>query len=308
MCPITETSIVVGADGFLGRNLVRYFRDRGWPVYPIGREAGDLTDFGTVSRLFAAAPRARRIFHLATRQRTGPVQFGIQGELLVANVRIHINVLEAWRQQQPQAKLISTGSSCFYPELPTTISETAFQTGELHPSVRGYGLAKQLLAEGCAVFGRQYGLSWLHCVLATMYGPHDHTEPDRAHFMTALIARAVAGWRAGNQYFEVWGSPSNVRDLLFVDDQIEAILAADEAFCDSILNVSSNEPVKIGTAAEAIRDCLKWNAEIVYPQGSFTGAPFKSIDASRFLAATAWRPRFRLIDGIREVLRVDYGF
>lgn len=302
-----DTAIILGADGFLGRNFVRYFAERGWPIHAIGREAGDLGDRETALRLLAAAPPAARIFHLATRQRTGPMQYGIQGELLAINARMHLNVLEAWHRHQPQAKLISSGSSCFYPELATAIPETAFQTGPLHPSVRGYGLAKQLLAEGSAVLGQQYGLSWLHCLLATVYGPQDHKEPDRAHFMTALIDRAVTGWRAGDRRFEVWGSPDNVRDLLYVDDQIEAILAADAAFSDTILNVSANAPVSIGAAAAAIRDCLGWNAEIVYPAGTFSGAAFKSIDASRFLSASGWRPRFELRDGIRAVLASDYG-
>lgn len=302
-----ETSIILGADGFIGRNLVRYFEERGWPVIPIGREAGDLSEPDTALRLFAAAPCAARIFHLATRQRTGPVQYEIQGELLAINARIHLNVLEAWRQHQPQAKLISTGSSCAYPERAAPIPETAFQTGPLHPSVRGYGLAKQLLAEGSAVYGEQYGLSWLHCLLATVYGPHDHRAPDRAHFMTALIARAVAGWRAGEARFEVWGRPDTVRDLLYVDDQIEAMLAADRAFSDTILNVSANRPVSIGAAAAAICDCLGWPAEIVYPEGSFRGVAFKSIEASRFLAGAGWRPRFGLADGIRAVLAAEYS-
>jgi GDP-L-fucose synthase len=302
-----ESAIVLGAEGFLGRNLVRYFAERGWPVHPIGRAEGDLADRGTALRLLADASRARAIFHLATRQRTGPVQYAIQAELLATNARIHLNVLEAWQLHQPQAKLISTGSSCAYPELSRPIPEAAFQTGPLHPSVRGYGFSKQLLAEGSALFGQQYGLTWLHCLLATVYGPHDHKAPDRAHFMSALIRRAVAGWRARQPTFEVWGSPDNVRDLLYVDDQIAAILAADRGFSDTILNIAANQPVTIGTAAAAICDCLGWPAEIVYPPDSFNGPAFKSIDSSRFLAATGWQPRFGLADGIKAVLAIDYG-
>jgi GDP-L-fucose synthase len=303
----SESAIILGADGFIGRNLVRELAERGWQVHPIGRQEGDLADRDTALRLLANAPRARRIFHLATRQRTGRVQYQIQGELLATNARIHLNVLEAWQLHQPQAKLISAGSSCAYPELSRPIPEEAFQTGPLHPSVRGYGLSKQVLAEGSAVFGQQYGLSWLHCLLATVFGPHDHTAPDRAHFMSALIARAVAGWGAGQPRFEVWGSPDNVRDLLYVDDQIAAILAADRGFSNTLLNVAANQPVSIGTAAAAICDCLGWPAEIVHPPDSFNGTAFKSIDSSRFLAATGWQPRFGLADGIKAVLAIDYG-
>ncbi|MBI1209624.1 MAG: NAD-dependent epimerase/dehydratase family protein [Azospirillum sp.] len=302
-----DPALIVGTDGFVGRNLARYFSERGWPWHGIGKADGDLSDGPTVDRLFAAAPKVGRIFHLVTRQRTGAVQYQLQGELLAINTRIHLNVLEAWRRHQPQAKLISTGSSCAYPERDTPIPESAFQTGPLHPSVRGYGLAKQVLAVGAEVYAHQYGLSSLHCLLATLYGPHDYKQADRAHFMAAMIDRAVREQRAGGEEFTVWGDPDTVRDLLYVDDQIEAILAADRAFSNQIINCTPNQPVRIGAVAEAIVAALGWSARVVYPPGTFRGAAIKSIDSTCFLAATGWRPRFDLAAGIGLVLKSDYG-
>ena len=301
-----EPSLILGADGFLGRHFVHVFRERGWPHHAIARSDGDFTEPETVNGIFAAAPKVRRIFHLITRQRIGAIQFDIQGELLAINSRIHLNVLEAWRQHQPQAKLVSMGSSCVYPELNTPILEDAFQTGALHPSVRGYGIAKQLLAVGCQVYAEQYGLEYLHCILATVYGPHDNKEPDRAHFMTALIDRAVKQIRTGAAQFTVWGDPSTVRDLLYVDDQIEAVLAADAHFSNTLVNCTSNQPVTIGEVADAILEVLNWQTKIHHPPDSFQGAAFKSIDSSRFLAATEWQPRIGLQDGIKRVLEAEY--
>jgi len=190
-------NIVLGADGFLGRNWVEYWRAPAWPVHAIGRNAGDLTDPDAAGAAFAAAPRdAGRIVHAATKQRTGAVQCELQGELLCDNARI-LNVLEAWRRHQPQAKLISLGSSCVYPESPRPIPESAFRSGPPHPSVRGYALAKETLAVGCETYQSRYGLRWLHCILATLYGRHAHCEPNRSHFMAALIARAAAAKRPG---------------------------------------------------------------------------------------------------------------
>jgi nucleoside-diphosphate-sugar epimerase len=297
-----SVTLVLGADGFLGRNLVAYWRGRDWPVHAVGRSAGDLTDAEVADAALAAAPRAGRILHAVTKQRTGAVQYELQGELLRDNARIHFNVLEAWRRRQPQAKLISLGSSCVYPERPTPIQESAFRSGPPHPSVRGYALAKEMLAVGCETYQAQYGLTWLHCILATVYGPHAHIEPQRSHFMAALIARAVAAKAAGGRELEVWGNPATVRDLLYVSDQIEAVIAADRAFENTILNVSANAPVTIGECAEAILAALDWDAHIVQPEGSFQGAGYKSLDASRFLAATGWAPKFGLVEGVRRTL------
>ena len=100
-----------------------------------GASAGDFTDPTVVDAALRDAPPAGRILHAVTRQRTGAIQYQMQGELLHDNARIHLNVLEAWRRRQPQAKLISLGSSCIYPESDRPIPETAFRSGLPHPSV-----------------------------------------------------------------------------------------------------------------------------------------------------------------------------
>lgn len=297
----SNTNLVLGADGFLGNHMTRILREQGLNVLAIGRSAGDFTDQTIVEDVFKNAPKVDRIFHLITRQRTGNVQYGIQGELLAINSRIHLNILEAWRRHQPQAKLISTGSSCVYPELDYPICEVHFQSGPMHSSVRGYGLAKQLLAVGSAAYASQYGLKYLHLFLATVYGPRDHKSPDRAHFMTGMINRAQKEKAEGKTEFTVWGDPETVRDLLYVDDQINAILAADTVFENEYINCASNTPVTIDECANAITTSLEWDAEIIYPAGTFKGTSFKTLDSKKFLNTTGWKAQINLIDGIRRV-------
>src|SRR5712691_3661749 len=294
-----ETSLILGSDGFLGRNLAAYFNRQHMPFVAIGRSAGDLRDRRTVLQLFAELPPVDRILHVVTFQRTGYQQYEKPADLLDANTRIHLNVLEAWERHQPQAKLISTGSSCAYPEHPEPIAETLFQAGKLHDSVRAYGLAKQAMAVGSEVYGTQYGLKWLHCILATMYGPFDHLEPDRSHFVGGMLARAMREQREGQDKFTVWGAPDTIRECLYVDDQIEALFAADRVFDNTIVNCAANLPVAIEDVARAILRVLDWDAEIVYAGDTFRGTPTKVLDSSRFLQATGWRSRIGLDEGLR---------
>lgn len=301
-----KSALVLGSDGFLGRNMVRVLTEQGIDVIDIGRAEGDFTKWTTVETIFKNSPKVDKVFHLITQQRTGQIQYDIQGELLQNNARIHLNVLEAWRLHQLQAKLISTGSSCAFPEIDRAIVETDFQTGKLHESVRGYGIAKQLLAVGSETYAQQYGGSYLHLFLATVYGPFDHTAPDRSHFMTGMINRAVKEKAEGKKDFSVWGSPNTVRDLLYVDDQLDAILCADDVFENMQLNCSSNAPVSIGHCAEAICDALNWEAKIVYPSETFRGADYKTLDASTFLKKTNWEPKTSISQGLQVILNTEY--
>jgi len=295
----SEMSLIIGGDGFVGRNLRHYFKERNLPCHAIMRADGDLRDRNTVMRLFRKVPKMARIFHLVTFQRTGEIQYKIPATLFDTNVRIHTNVVEAWAIHQPQAKLISTGSSCTYPERETPMDESLFGLGPLHESVRAYGLAKITLARGSEVYGTQYGLKWLHCVLATLYGPHDHLAADRSHFLGGMVARAIQEQRDGKMEFSVWGAPGTVRECLYVEDQIEAILAADTAFENTIVNCAANRPITIGETAEAILRVLEWDAKIVYPSATFTGTNRKVLDSGKFLSKTGWAPRVILDDGIR---------
>jgi GDP-L-fucose synthase len=301
-----ELSLIIGSDGFLGRNLAAYFDARGYPWIGIGKAAGDLSLPGVADAVMAGLPPVARIFHLVTRQRTGAVQYGIQGELLRINSQIHLNVLEAWRRHQPGAKLISTGSSCTYPESDQPLPESLFGAGGAHPSVYGYAHGKLTLANGCRAYGQQYGLRWLHCVLATLFGPMDNKAADRSHFMGAMIDRACAEKAAGARAFSVWGDPGTVRELLFVEDQIEAILQADRHFDDCIVNAAANIPVRVGDAAQAILRSLDWDVPVTSPAGSFQGAGYKMLDSTRFLAATGWAPRFTLEEGVDRILQLEY--
>ena len=129
----TAIDLIIGADGFLGRNLETYLVARDRRVARIGRADGDLAQWSDVERLLGVLPKVERIFHLVTRQRTGSGQYGIQGELLAINARIHLNILEAWRLLQPQAKLISTGSSCAYPRIRRAAAGNIVSNGAIAP-------------------------------------------------------------------------------------------------------------------------------------------------------------------------------
>ena len=293
-------SLIIGADGFLGKNMCHYFDGHGFPYIPIGKQEGDLRDRDNCIRIFSTLPTVERIFHLVTFQRTGNIQFEIPADLYQNNVRIHSNIVECWAKFQPQALFISTGSSCTYPDSDVALDESLFGLGPLHESVRYYALAKQFLVELSNAYAKQYGLKHLHCILSTLYGPHDHVESDRCHFINGMVIRALQEKQESKTAFTVFGSPDITRECLFVVDQIEAILLASLYFHNRVINCSANEKtvVTLQKVAETILKLLDWNATIQYPAQSFQGSKKKILDSSVFLQKTGWLPKTPLIEGL----------
>jgi GDP-L-fucose synthase len=294
-------SIITGADGFIGRHLVALFKAQGWPTLPLTRRDTDLTDRPRVLDIFKNLPKAGRVFHFATYQRTGQIQYKMAADLMQVNTHMHLNVLEAWAAHQPQAKLVAVGSSCAYPVMNDPIPETALHSGPLHDSVKGYGLAKQALIIGAQNYASQYGLKALTPVFATVYGPHDHLEAERSHFIGGMMARALTDQAAGKKEMLVYGTPQTSRECLYVTDQIDAMLAADGAFDGGLLNTAANQPITLQEMAETIQKVIGWTAPIVFPQGSYTGADKKQLDSGRFLAATGWKPKTGLESGLKRL-------
>jgi len=121
-----------------------------------------------------------------------------------------------------------------------------------------------------------------------------------------MFHRAIEEKREGKTEFSVWGDPGAIREVLYVEDQIAAILAADAAFENVILNCAANDRISVGESANAILEVLDWNARVVSPRTSFQGAKFKVLDSSLFLERTGWRPRYNLVSGLRQLYAAEY--
>lgn len=100
----------------------------------------------------------------------GTVASAIPGEQWVINQRINTNVVECWRTQQPKARLICMGTRCTYDENLPLLGGN-FLLGD---SIRGlvtYAMTKRTRYVGLLALRKQFGLTHLHVVPSTLYGP-----------------------------------------------------------------------------------------------------------------------------------------
>src|SRR5882724_15053 len=179
--------IVTGATGFLGTALCRRLDQEGHAVTRLGSRDADLRKPASLDRF---TERYDQIYHLAAWTQAGDFCLKHPGEQWVVNQLINTHVLEWWQRLQPQAKLITIGTSCSYsPDLP--LSEEHYLEGAPIESLFTYAHTKRMLLIGQAAMQKQFGLDWLTLVPSTLYGPGYHTDNRQMHFIFDLIRKIL---------------------------------------------------------------------------------------------------------------------
>ncbi len=87
---------------------------------------------------------------------------------------------------------------------------------------------------------------------SNIYGPHDDFDPATSHVMAATIRKVVERQNP----LKVWGTGDDVRDLIYIDDFIDALVLATE-------KVDTYDPLNIGFGkGYSIKQLLKMLMEI----------------------------------------------
>lgn len=269
---------ITGGGGFLGRHLRAALEaGRHAVVAPSSRECDLLQDGGL-------APwnheRFDRIFHLAAWTQAGDFCLRHPGEQWVRNQRLNTQILAWWAEHQPQAKLVSIGTSCAYsPGLP--LREEHYLEGEPIDSLYTYAMTKRMLLVGQRALAKQYGLKHLTVVPSTLYGPGYHADGRQLHFIFDLIRKIVLGQTEGAPV-TLWGDGHQRRELIHVDDFVRAMLRLADLVDNEVVNVGCGEEHTIREFASLICAAVGYNpSAIQYDIGRYVGARSKCLEIGK---------------------------
>jgi CDP-paratose 2-epimerase len=326
-----RTAVVTGGAGFVGTNLagrlveeglrvvvlddlsrrgsrrnLRHLRDTYGPA--IGFEHGDVRDAEAVRR---AVDGADRVYHLAaqvavTTSLDDPVRdFDV-------NLRGTVTLLEELRRLDHPPFVLFTSTNKVYGALPDL--QLALVGGRWLPvdaDLRAHGLSEERPLDFCTPYGcskggadqyvldyaKTFGLAATVFRMSCIYGPHQNGTEDQgwvAHFaLQVLNGRPITVYGDGNQ----------VRDLLFVDDLVEAMLLAHEhagAVAGRAFNIGGG-PANALAVGEVLE--LLGAREVEHAEERLGDQRYYVADTRRFGEATGWTPLVGAGDGIERLLR-----
>jgi UDP-glucose 4-epimerase len=219
---------------------------------------------------------------------------------LEINCRSQLSLLEACRRSNPSVKIIHASTRQIY-GIPDYLPVD--EKHLVHPTDVN-GINKMAGEWYHIVYSNVYGVRATSLRLTNTYGPRQLMKHNRQGFIGWFIRLAVDG-----EQISVYGDGTQLRDLNYVDDVVEAFLlaGATDEVNGRIFNLGGTEPVSLLEIVDTLIGLC--------PQASYKLVPFppekKRIDIgdyygdySRIRDALGWEPRVGLREGLAKT--IDY--
>jgi CDP-paratose 2-epimerase len=332
--------LVTGGAGFIGTNVADRLASQGERVvifdnlarpgvaanlawlrerhgHLVQVEIGDVRD---ADRLRPLVARAGHVFHFAAQVAvTTSLEDPIED--FEINARGTLNLLEAIRDSDPAPGLLFTSTNKVYGALDDLpLEEVGARYVPRDPAVRDAGVDETRpldfyspygCSKGCADqyvldHARTYGLRAAVFRMSCIYGPHQCGNEDQgwvAHFLLSAIAGAP---------ITIFGDGYQVRDALFVDDLVDAMLIARRSLALSpkelggqAFNIGGGpeNAVSLLGLLDRIALCTGHRPRIVYGPWRPGDQRYYVSYVGRFSRLTGWAPSTRVTDGLRRLYR-----
>lgn len=302
--------LVTGGSGFIGYNLARRLSEIGAMVVVYDNLSGTasaeraeklkalnircvIADIFDRNELLLAAKGVDIIFHLAALSSV-PESYANPQKDCQINVLGTVNVLNTARVVD--APVIFTSSSTVYgiPQKKPTPEDHP-----LHP-ISFYGLSKLVAEKYCQAYHKTYGLPTVLLRLFNVYGPEA---------VTGVSYDFLKKIKANNRRLEVIGSGEQSKDLIYVEDIVDAIIRVaqiDRAIGEAY-NLGSGDTINVVKLAEKILNLLDllgvtkiicgvhddWPGDVTYTHA----------DITKIKQQLGWEPKTTLEEGLLKTIK-----
>lgn len=278
--------LLLGHTGFVGRNVGEVLTQGGIEWQGASRSSGvDLRETKQVEELLK---RTKPDFIVNCAAHVGSLNYVTQmaADVIEDNSLMGLALYQAAARQAPGARVINPIANCAYPATEETFVEDEWMNGPLHRSVLSYGATRRLLYWIGESFQMQHSIRSVYFLVPNMYGPHDSTDPNKAHALNALTAKFVKAKIEQAAEVEVWGTGVAIREWLYAPDfgriVVEFIRNPDMVGLSEPLNIGQHFGLSVRELVEIIRKACSYEGNIRYDHSKPDGAPKKVMDDKRF--------------------------
>ena len=290
---------ITGGSGFLGSALVSQLSKSGVNIIAPNSKDANLTIQDSLCKFNTL--EFDYIYHLAAWTQAGDFCLKHPGEQWINNQKINTNVLDWWKNHQPQAKFIAMGTSCAYAPDNSLVEENYLE-GQPIESLYTYAMTKRMLYVGMKSLNKQFGMKYLCLVPSTLYGPGYHTDGRQMHFIFDLMRKILRGKLYG-ETVSLWGDGHQKRELVFLDDFVTTAIHLATKSENALINIGSGEEYSIRKFADELCNIVGYDPALIqYDTTRYVGAKSKVLSVDKLNNLWPTRKQTTLAEGLRITL------
>lgn len=290
--------LVTGANGFVGKYLIKELRKREARITAIIRDIKNKREYDDVSVLHVdlvknmgvIAENYEIVYHLAA---LTDLKKCLEDPLEAYNVNV-MGTLNLLTNCKNVKKFVYVSTLGVYGE------QKKFPVAEDAPAIPIEPYAASKLAAEAVVQGfcRSHKIPFSIVRLFNVYGPGQSTR----FVIPSLLEKALIG-----KEIELENGEST-RDFIYIEDAVEALIKISLLENNEIYNVGSGKETSVKDVLKIIEKLISKN---IYPHDiSMTdtiGVKRSVADISKIKRDTGWNPRTSLEEGIARMIQYKYG-
>jgi nucleoside-diphosphate-sugar epimerase len=315
-----KKALVCGAGGFIGGHLVGRLLDEGYEVHALDIKTDpdwyQLHLTRDVDRFFGFDLRNPvkvkniirinqydEIYQLAADM--GGAGYIFTGDhdadVMHNSATINLNVAQAVAKYSKLTKVFYSSSACIYPaENQTDPDNPNCKEDSAYPANPDseYGWEKLFSERLWRAYARNYGLNVRIARFHNIFGPRGTWDGGKEKAPAAMCRKAIQS----KDKMEVWGDGQQTRSFLYIDECLEAIRRLMNSDVEEIINIGSEEMIKINDLAQMALDIAGKDVTILNIPGP-EGVRGRNSDNYLIGKLLGWKPMKSLYSGMEKTFK-----
>lgn len=296
--------VIPGGNGFVGSHIVEILKKIPYEIFiPKTKEGIDFRKYGDCF-FYLNSKKPQIVINCAAIQGGIAYHNGKQADLFMDNMLMGTFLMKA-SQKVGVDKFVNVVAGCSYPGYleKDEMNEEDYWNGRLHDSIFSYGFARKASVVYGLALEKQYDFNSIHLILANMYGPGEHFNPQQSKALAGLIKKIYEAKENNVPEVEVWGTGKPIRDWLYVKDGAEGILRAGAVYNDiEPMNIATGVGISVKKLAETIKEIVGYTGNLKYDISKPDGALHKTFGIHKMKKTLRWIPETPIETGIKETV------
>jgi nucleoside-diphosphate-sugar epimerase len=314
--PKMKKVLVTGGAGFIGANMVRFLKEKGYWVRAVDVKDHEYTkqlrryaneflwlDLRLKENCLKATSGMDEVYNYAANM--GGIGFitTVKADIMHDSALININMLKA-AVENSVGRYFFSSSACIYPkELQGTVEGLPLKEEHAFPANPDsfYGWEKLFTEILCKAFHEDYGLETRIARFHNTYGIGNAWKGGREKAPAALCRKVAEANDGGT--ITIWGDGKQTRSFIYIDDNVKATYKLMKSDYREPLNIGTDKLITIDALADLIINISGKKLDKKYDLSQPQGVRGRNADLTLVKKVLDWMPKVSYEEGLTKMYR-----